>query len=346
MFTGSVKTLKECWSQPSSSMHSLAQAAHPGTDFSSWINRGKMMLRLCLFLRQHRQVKAIFHDPFFRQIVSANPGIYEKIYREYIFCGATIDERLRLLTSHYQFVREVFDHSLIKSIYLLRNHQLCTVPLSCGAEKVFARLSYLVRFEKEGELTLGLHDKSGRRLYSISFSFQSCNGKRTALIGCIIGSDMISCSEEESPLSIKSLTKGMHGIRPKNLVFFLLQAFCQHLGVHSIMAVGSDSHIYSGQAKRRDRISFDYDDFWEEVGGRVAEDDRKLFSLPLHYTRRSFEEMRSNKRAIYLRRYALLDDIDAQIQQTMNSAGHRPTREAAQFHPGPCLLPGLLIEAA
>jgi hypothetical protein len=34
----------------------------------------------------------------------------------------------------------------------------------------------------------------------------------------------------------------------------------------------------------------------------------------LQTTRRSYDEMRSNKRAIYQRRYAFLDDLDTQIQ--------------------------------
>lgn len=344
MFSAAVKKQQPAWLPAGSSLFGLAQAVHPGGSLSDWIKRGRIMLRLCLFRHYHRQVRAIFHEHPLRQIVFANPRIYEKIYREYLFRGAPLTERLRLLDAHYRFVRKAFDSSSIRSIYVLHNLPLCSIPLSGGAEQVFARLAYRDRFEKEGELTLELHDNTGRRLYSISFSVRPSDGSHAALIGCIVGPPAASSPEEQRPLTIKGLTKGMHGMRPKNLVFFLLQALCRHLGVGEILAVGSDSHVYGGCLKKRGQIRFDYDLFWEELGGRRAQEDRTLFSLPLHHPKRLPGEMRANKRASYLRRYTFLDDLEAQVQLSCVGWG----QSVVPAGPGPACPPELdtLVDAA
>lgn len=339
MFAMLLNKKKFSWGQPVASLHKLTHSSHPGNHISIRIKRGKMLFRLCWNLKHHQKVKAIFHDDSLREIVAANPRIYEKIYREYLYCGAKLPERLQILQSNYHIVGKIFDSSVIRDIYVQRNFQLCTIPMSCGRERILARLAYWDRFEKEGELTLGLHNSGGKRLYSVSFSFQVRSGILTAVIGCIIGPDM--GEEEDSLLTIKELTKGMHGIRPKNLVFLLFQSLCQNLGVRAIMAVGSGSHIYNGSSKKRERIKFDYDDFWKEVGGAPAEADRHFFTLPVHSVRRTFEEIRTNKRASYQRRYAFLDDLEAQIKSVTTGVGYH-TKEVV----APETATGRLIKAA
>lgn len=288
------------------SLFTLARATHPGRRLPDSFKRFKMMARILLFFKYHRRVEAIFERHSLRQIVSANPRIYEKIYREYLYFGASKSERLRLLESNYRFISEFFPASFIKSIYVDHNFNLCTIPLS-GPSALNVRLAYHDRFEKEGELTLGLYDETNNRLYSVSFSLQ-CDGMRTAVIGCLIGGGSL---EQE-----KFLTKAMHGMRPKNLIFFILQCFLRNLAVEKLWAVGTDSHIYWARARRRERIKFDYDVFWEEVGGWRGEKSRHFF-LPLKHERRTPQEIRTNKRALYQRRYAMLDDIDAQIRHAL-----------------------------
>jgi len=306
-------------SSRSRSLFDMADLAHPGDR----VRRTKMILRLLLYFRHHRKVEAIFNAPLLREIPLANPRIYKKIYRQYLYNGASMAERVRLLEQNYRFVGEFFDPSWITSIYVQRDFTLCDIVLADG-EKLSARLEYDERFTMEGELTLGLYDEQGARLYSMSFAFQTSGATRTAVIGCMIGG---GCAGEAGgqaaqPTS-KRLTKGLHGLRPKNLALFLLQTLCRHLGVTTLLAVGLDSHVYGGRStRRRDRIKFNYDQFWEEVGGARSQDE-KFFALPLDDVRRSSQEMPSNKRALYLRRYALLDGIDAQMRGALTrSAPH------------------------
>lgn len=288
-------------------------AAHPGNGLSDYLKRLKLLLRISVLFKYHRRVAAIFDRAPLREVALANPRIYEKIYRDYLYYGASISDRVRLLESNYRFVGETFPASMIKAIYVDRNFQLCSIPLS-ERSTLHARIAYYDRFEKEGEFTLGLYDDKGHRLYSVTFSLQG-DGPRTAVVGCLIGGGSL---EEE-----KIITKAAHGMRPKNLIFFVLQCFLKNLGVEKLWAVSKDSHVYWARARRRDRIKFDYDVFWEEIGGwRVEEGGH--FILPLNYERRSPQEIRSNKRALYQRRYAMLDDVEARIRLALACAALPP----------------------
>lgn len=291
----------------------VLKAAHPGSGFSSYYKRCKMGFRFLLFHRFHKQMKAIFQDGNLQEIVAANPRIYEKIYREYIYNGATIGDRIQILKSHYQFVGGKFGQAMIRSVYVSQNFKLCTIVLPNDNSEVTVRLAYRQRFEKEGELTLSLLNDNVSRLYSVSFSVDKLDNKPIALIGCLIGPSLTDSINEEL---VKNLTKGMHGMRPKNLLFFLLQVLCRELGIKSILAIAAKSHVYGGRFNKLQRIKFDYDEFWLEVGGKLQ--NNKFISLPLHHEKRAYEDIKSNKRASYARRYAALDNMETQIQNTLD----------------------------
>ena len=306
---------------PRPSLPTLAMAAHPGTQFTDKLKRTKMVMRLLMFLRHHKNLAAIFEHQNLREIPVANPRIYEKIYREYVFCGASIAERLQFLESHYRFVSEAFSPLLITAMYVERDFPLCVIAPADGSAKLFIRVGYHGRFEQEGDLTLGLYDQEGNRLYSVSFSFLVNSGSCTAVIGCLIGSG--SAAQE------KRLTKAMHGMRLQNLVVFQLQMFLKLLGVNTLWGIGNDSHVYSGNSRKRDRIKFDYNQFWEELGGSRFQGQR-YYILPLDHERRSFQEIRSNKRAMYQRRYAMLDDLEVQMRLALLPPSPGKEQEATE----------------
>ena len=68
---------------------------------------------------------------------------------------------------------------------------------------------------------------------------------------------------------------------------------------------------------RRDRkLKTSFSDFWAEAGGTPTNDAR-FYELPLTETRKTAEEILTHKRALYRRRFALLDDLDAAIEKTL-----------------------------
>ncbi len=295
---------------------------------AGFFKRRKFEMRLFLFYDYHLQLLELFRDRKLHDVLSANARILDKMCRKYMIHGSSGDERFHILRSTYLFVRDNFSSDLIRAIFLNRGFPLCRITLPIQQQVIVAQLTSSPRFEKEGELTLGLYQDDGRRLYSVTFSIRNQGDLPEVIIGCILGPDKVLGAEDADVQLVRDLTKEMHGERPKSLVLFLLQVFCRHFEITRLCAVTLDSHIYGGDPSRRSRISSDYDEFWEELRGERTGDG--FFSLPLQQHRRTREEIPSKKRAAYARRYALLDDLEEQmnyaLRVTAESGGIPPQR--------------------
>ena len=62
------------------------------------------------------------------------------------------------------------------------------------------------------------------------------------------------------------------------------------------------------------KLKTDLDNFWLEVGGSPTEDFR-FFDLPATEKRKTIDEVKSQKRNLYRKRYTLLDEIDSQFKE-------------------------------
>jgi uncharacterized protein VirK/YbjX len=122
---------------------------------------------------------------------------------------------------------------------------------------------------------------------------------------------------------LKSLEKTMHGLRPKSLMLFACQEFSRVFGVKEIFGVSNAHQVYKRKVlipiPGLRKLSFDYDSFWSEAGGKLEPDG--WFRLPPSLEKRSLFEIKPNKRSMYKKRYAMLDDISEQI----NSSGLQAT---------------------
>jgi uncharacterized protein VirK/YbjX len=110
---------------------------------------------------------------------------------------------------------------------------------------------------------------------------------------------------------IVAVTRALYGIRPKALVFYVLQQLATCWGITHLRAVSDDAHIYQHFQKRVD-LAASYDEFWPDCGGVKGPDD--LFDLPVAFAPREIASIRVNKRQMYRRRYAMLEQIAEQIR--------------------------------
>lgn len=173
------------------------------------------------------------------------------------------------------------------------------------------------RFRKEGEITLSLR-LQGEPDFLIAMAISAeilDSGEWAMRIGCLQGGSGATRSV------IRDVTKAMHGMRPKSLLIFIAQEIAQLTQISCLLGAGGDI-----QAHRRKRaiyipflhgLDFDYDTMWIEASGRRGPDG--WFRIPLGYQRKSKEKMKPNKRAIYERRFLLLDEIENQIRSIINS---------------------------
>jgi uncharacterized protein VirK/YbjX len=129
------------------------------------------------------------------------------------------------------------------------------------------------------------------------------------MIGALQGTSEVGGNDAKDV--IKNVTKDFEGLRPQILLITVLGMIAKLTGCSKLYGVRTNAHVYNAGRKIK-RIKTDYDFFWGEAGGE--EISSSLYTLPLTYERKPIEEVKSNKRAMYRRRYELLDDIEHQVE--------------------------------
>ena len=109
----------------------------------------------------------------------------------------------------------------------------------------------------------------------------------------------------------------MFGYRPKNFIVFLCRQLAIYTNVKSIYAI-SDEGFYANNHLVRGHKSkvAELDTIWEESGGKVCSDIR-FYKIPLEEVRKPIEEIKSQKRSQYRKRYELLDHYMVQIYENL-----------------------------
>ena len=146
----------------------------------------------------------------------------------------------------------------------------------------------------------------------MAFSFeQQSKAERICYIGCIQGR---STKDE-----IKMMTKAMYGLRPNLVMIFIVQEIARLFALTHLFGVSNAIHPHHSKylihLPFMHDTTFDYDALWTDMGG--VSDSDGWFRLPLKTERRSSKEMKPNKRAMYHRRYAMMDELSRQIEASL-----------------------------
>lgn len=173
--------------------------------------------------------------------------------------------------------------------------------------------------QREGLLTISVF-RGNVRLFSITFSFDTIEGKRTLIIGGVQGRRIEGALEE-----YRRLTDLAHGLHPRKLLVEILRMIAAEAGVERILAISDASrhqrHPYFGRNKLRD-LPLDYDEIWLDRDG--VETDGSFFELPLTRIVRDLSDLselsakkRKKRRHQYRLRYPMLDSIEAGIHAVL-----------------------------
>ena len=111
---------------------------------------------------------------------------------------------------------------------------------------------------------------------------------------------------------IKEVTKKSFRYRTKNLAIYMAQAVARMLQMQHIYAVTNEGYYAQNHVRRDRKLKTDFGEFWAECGGQPTLDER-FYELPMVEPRKAIEDVKSQKRNLYRKRYAFLDDVDAQI---------------------------------
>jgi uncharacterized protein VirK/YbjX len=115
----------------------------------------------------------------------------------------------------------------------------------------------------------------------------------------------------------RNITHALHGMRPRDFLMVALKMFCAELGIYRIWAIANDSREhnspYFGES-HKDKVLAPYNEVWAEHGG--VELDNGFFDIPVTVKRKDISEIPTRKRAVYRRRYEMLDKLALDIKSS------------------------------
>lgn len=255
-----------------------------------------------------------FHStPLLAAISETYPFVYEQPQRAFFYHCSTFDERAKLVEAHFGFLVGRLRENVILSLYRGETFLLWNGPELDGKPLALS-LYYEPGQRKEGLLSVMLR-LGNRPLYQIIFWLDPNHSSEPALwIGAMQGPNMDDAREV-----VKKATKVCHAYRTKNLILYATQAVARALGVSRIYAVTNEGYYANNHVRMDKKLKTDFSEFWCEVGGHET-DDSRFDELPLVEPRKSMEEVPTRKRAVYRRRFAMLDELDAAVKTRIREA--------------------------
>jgi uncharacterized protein VirK/YbjX len=172
-------------------------------------------------------------------------------------------------------------------------------------------------FLRDGQLAISLWDGTDR-IFSLQFCLSSREGKVIAYIGGLQG----RVQKDHEPCIMdryRFFTKAAAGMRPRDFLIEIFTMLCQALGVTEICAVSDRNHP---QRLLSQDVKLSYDEVWHDRSGHDG--GNGFFILPVSARRRSAVEIPGKKRAMYRKRYAMLDAIGAGLAAALKTVKAQP----------------------
>lgn len=164
----------------------------------------------------------------------------------------------------------------------------------------------------EGLWALDLTRADGLRLFTISFGWTD---QETLMLACVQGPprdiDGLEC--------VRQLTDAAHGLRPAHLLVFMLRACARRWDIRQLVGVDEANQVKGRWNHRAKERHFDYAAFWTDATGVPSQDGN--WRLPVDVPMRPIEEVATKRRAMYRRRYAMLDSLVASVEDSLASPG-------------------------
>ncbi len=259
---------------------------------------------------------ATFKSPELSNIAQQRPRMVVKPFRPYISIKWNKNQKVKVLLDTYKFMEN--KGGLLAQVLANPEGVVVSRFIFENQYEGFLVLGYSEGFRKEGELALSFDcEQLGGRVTSVAFSFEEIKkGEWAGIVGCIQGHKSQQVDE-----AFKLTQKLLHGLRPNAFIFYTSQELLRNLGLQTIYGIGRSIHVSINKhlinLPWKQNISFDYNKFWLEAGGHSINDD--WYELPLVPIRKSIQEVKSQKRSMYSKRYEMLDSLSLQIANSVNA---------------------------
>ena len=266
--------------------------------------------RGCLNYGRMKKLFSYFSgNKILREIAEIYPFVYEQPTRAFFYNKSQFDERACLVEEHMDFLTTRLRPAVATGLYKREDFVLWE---SIHDEQPLRMvLAYEPGQRKEGLLSVMLR-LGEQPLYQIIFWLaKNPQGQWSMWIGAMQGPNM-----ENSKEVIKKITKECHAYRTKNLILYGAQAVARALGLEHIYAVTNYGYYANNHIRMDRKLKTSFSDFWQEAGGKPSADDR-FYELPLTESRKTMEEVPTRKRAVYRKRFDMLDGVDQSIDAAM-----------------------------
>lgn len=241
-------------------------------------------------------------NPALREEIAARPYLLTCVVHPYLNSEWPAQRKLAVIAAHYAM--------LGGQRAVLRG----TPPrlLADAGDGLRIELDRPGKFEHEGESTLHLRH-GGQDLYALAFTLGDIAGQRVAYVGALQG------LRSPDALEIyRRLTHQLHGLRPRDLLLTAFRRFGLALEVTRILAVDDRHRVSSnGYFAASGQVLSSYDEIWTESGGIATTGG--FFEFGPVTGRRESSAVPARKRALYRRRYEMLDALDGQIDAAVGA---------------------------
>lgn len=286
----------------------------------SWREFRRDVLHTMRVLR-HKKEMLLFENYFNSYtadptLLKRQPGLYELMSRTFLYKDSTPKSRLKDVCEHFDYLDKIFTSEAIQSIYIdeqdfdYYDKNRGILLFSDESLNINARLYFEPGQRKEGLMTILLQLES-QGIYHANIRYaKGLEGEDSLIIGTIQG-------YKDGLENAKYITKKMFGYRPKNFIVFLCRQLAIYSKVRSIYAI-SDEGFYANNHLIRGHKSkvAELNPVWEESGGKLCS-DKRFYNIPLEEVRKSIEEIKSQKRSQYRKRYDLLDQYAEEVQENL-----------------------------
>lgn len=248
-------------------------------------------------------------------ILDKQEGLYELMSRIFLFKESTLRERIDAVKNHFTALESVFSPETIAMLYSpddVKPEALKQGILLWQDESLHmtAHLNFMTGQRKEGLFTI-LLKLGDEGVYHANIRLgKGLNGEPALWIGTVQG-------YKDGLENAKHITKKMFGYRPKNFIIFLVRELAKYCKVEAIYAVSDEGFYANTHMVRGHKAKVaELDPLWEDIGGVITEDPR-FYKIPLEEYRKPIEEIKSQKRSQYRKRYELLDSYEVQIRDNL-----------------------------
>ena len=270
------------------------------------------LARCCLHPQRMNHLEKFFaQSELFRKVAEGYPFVYEQATRAFFYWRSTFEERARLIEENMEFLAARFNEDFMLKLYGDKKIELWRMNLDETLGEMNLVLCAESGQRKEGLAAVMFNLPNEVPVYQILFWIARHENDWAMWIGAMQGPNV-----DDAKDLIKRITKKCHAYRTKNLILYAAQAVARSFGVKKIFAVTNEGYYANNHVRRDRKLKTSFSDFWKEAGG-VPTSDERFFELPLIETRKTVEEIPSHKRTQYRRRFALLDELDKSIAETL-----------------------------